>query len=548
MRSVIDCVCFPGPTCTQAHVEGMSGWQRAVSRSTGVPYYFNSALKKSFYSEKGLPDGWVFEWKDTKNNIKRYFNVYTNEKADSVQAIKELAQRKAQGQPAASARSAPAARGGPPQAPTSIPGAPIQATEATKPGDKVQDELAASVKVLPYPAARPQHRAYVLGWFYESHKYIFDQLLSKTNVRCIVELGAFYGKSTQRLAELAPRAQVFAVDLWSSSYLLQNHRNQYDKNELVNVSRHSLKDCFLQNTWGCRERLNKGMKGDDCVSGVTAIQGDTCDSMKFLHAAGVVPDVIFVDADREYERVRQDLDTIIDLWGVPLDPDTGEMKYTIVGAGFEHKGTKRAVKEVSMKYGMPVYLDSNQVWTYTPIHKRKVLKIQLLKDVEQDYIKKQFKNLQKLASAQNGSAEMFKYSLRQGGTCYGARNHLEHFDENHKSLLMYAAENGNADIVRVLIDHYNANPSAANIKKGTPLHSAAYNGHFRVVELLLEYGANKHAENSWGEAPHHSALSKGHTSLSDYILSYAPPKNDKVSHQKKVTQALLEKKKRKRKR
>ena len=155
-----------------------SGWQRAVSRSTGIPYYFNSVLKKSFYSEAGLPDGWVFEWKDPKNNIKRYFNVFTNETAESALAIKARFKKKAPGQERRTEAPAGGKKGVVKEKPkTTNPTSsmPTQPSSSVTPAEEKQKKLADSVNVLQYPATKPSHRPYVLGWFYDSHKYIFDQ-------------------------------------------------------------------------------------------------------------------------------------------------------------------------------------------------------------------------------------------------------------------------------------------------------------------------------------------------------------------------------------
>jgi SAM-dependent methyltransferase len=81
-------------------------WKKCVSRSTGAPYYYNARTKKSFYSEKGLPDGWVFDWKDIKAKTKRYFNIFTYETADTVDAIPRAGE--SGNKPSASTKAAPA--------------------------------------------------------------------------------------------------------------------------------------------------------------------------------------------------------------------------------------------------------------------------------------------------------------------------------------------------------------------------------------------------------------------------------------------------------
>ena len=62
---------------------------------------------------------------------------------------------------------------------------------------------------------------------------------------------------------------------------------------------------FYFNLWNEQERINPKT---GVVEGVTPIQGDSIEAIKFLKSCGVVPDVVFVDGDHTYEKVLQDLD------------------------------------------------------------------------------------------------------------------------------------------------------------------------------------------------------------------------------------------------
>ena len=72
---------------------------------------------------------------------------------------------------------------------------------------------------------------------------------------------------------------------------------------------------FYFNLWNEQERINPKT---GVVEGVTPIQGDSTEAIKFLKSCGVVPDVVFVDGDHTYEKVLQDLEQIIELWGTPI--------------------------------------------------------------------------------------------------------------------------------------------------------------------------------------------------------------------------------------
>ena len=121
----------------------------------------------------------------------------------------------------------------------------------------------------------------------------------------------------------------------------------------------------------------------------------------------MVPDVILVDGDHTYEYVLATLECIIELFGVPViypekqdDEDSisskkkekGDVIYSIFGSGYEERqaGVKRAVLEISMKYNMPTYIDSESSWTYTPINRRNDRQVKWIHDVENQARFRQF--------------------------------------------------------------------------------------------------------------------------------------------------------------
>ena len=316
---------------------------------------------------------------------------------------------------------------------------------------------------------------------------------------------------------------------------------------------------FYFNLWNEQERINPKT---GVVEGVTPIQGDSTEAIKFLKSCGVVPDVVFVDGDHTYEKVLQDLEQIIELWGTPIicqkeretdnnsaenDDDRNgdeegssnnnnqnenqehekdesierETIYTIAGCGYEHDGVRRAVLEISMKYNMPVYLDTESAWTYTPINRRKVHLVEWIKNVQNQDAKKQFNTIFKLCNQEGDKVSMLQWRLGKGNDCYTARKYVNHFEsKTRKSWLMVAVDNGNINIANTLIQAYGADVNQANEERLTPLHIAAYNGYRNIALLLLKHGANRLMENKWGEKPAETARAKGEENLANLIHGY----------------------------
>ena len=80
-----------------------------------------------------------------------------------------------------------------------------------------------------------------------------------------------------------------------------------------------------------------------------------------------------------------------------------------------------------------------------------------------------------------------------------------HFDAE---LFFRVAENGNLDIVRLLLEAgVDPNPGDSESPFARPLFSASFAGHAQVVELLLEHGARIHQHDGHATALHAAAVS-----------------------------------------
>ncbi len=69
------------------------------------------------------------------------------------------------------------------------------------------------------------------------------------------------------------------------------------------------------------------------------------------------------------------------------------------------------------------------------------------------------------------------------------KSDVEYFGALTNAPIMYAAENGNFELVRILLQ-YGADPNWCCCSCVTPLHVAILNEHTRVVALLLAHGAD----------------------------------------------------------
>lgn len=109
-------------------------------------------------------------------------------------------------------------------------------------------------------------------------------LTEKTNL--IVELGSWLGQSTRFILDNAPNAIVIAVDHWNGS-----PEHQDDWKELLSTLYHD----FLHLNWKYRSRL-------------IPVRETTLDGMVAISRYGLKPDLIYIDADHQYESVKADLE------------------------------------------------------------------------------------------------------------------------------------------------------------------------------------------------------------------------------------------------
>ena len=110
-------------------------------------------------------------------------------------------------------------------------------------------------------------------------------------------------------------------------------------------------------------------------------------------------------------------------------------------------------------------------------------------------------------------------------------------EENYKSPIYWASENGHSDVVKVLAPISN-NPNAPDhgINGCTPILLAAMNGHVEVIKVLAQLTENPNESNYDGETPMYVAAENGHANvikilapLTKYPNKGLPRPNQKVT-------------------
>lgn len=174
-------------------------------------------------------------------------------------------------------------------------------------------ELAAK---YPWPTQQPDVGKFPdRDWLFPSTQELLAR--SVTNeTRLIVEIGSWTGRSTRFLADRAPRATVIAIDHWDGS---PEHRVDQ---ELVQYLP-KLYDAFLRECWEYRDRI-------------IPLRASSIEGLKRVAEAGLVPELLYLDADHQFDSISADLTTALDLF-----PDA-----TIVGDDWDWSDVQRAVERV----------------------------------------------------------------------------------------------------------------------------------------------------------------------------------------------------------
>jgi hypothetical protein len=181
---------------------------------------------------------------------------------------------------------------------------------------------------------KPTAERYVHGWNNEANFALFEAYV-KPDLKCIVELGTWFGASTQWFAEHALDAQIYTID----SYAFKPEWVAGIKETGFQQSLPKIKECFYANLWNFRDR-------------VTFIHNLSVPGLREIKQDGIDPDLIYIDAGHDYESVKADL-----LESVKLFPDA-----QLIGDDWQLHGVARAVLEYAESAKKKVKLYNGRCW------------------------------------------------------------------------------------------------------------------------------------------------------------------------------------------
>jgi len=92
-------------------------------------------------------------------------------------------------------------------------------------------------------------------------------------------------------------------------------------------------------------------------------------------------------------------------------------------------------------------------------------------------------------------------------------------DHQGNTPLIWAASEGNDDVVQLLVEH-GANVNCQNLNGETALYVAAARGHDSIAHILLENGASAQITNLDGASCLHIAIANGQLSTSALLIKY----------------------------
>lgn len=140
-----------------------------------------------------------------------------------------------------------------------------------------------------WPDQKPNRPFDPHSMFNEVNAQSLKTILQDSSYTIIVELGSWMGASTRFILDHAPQATVIAVDHWKGS------PEHFEMQECV-IKLPILYESFIANCWDYKHRL-------------IPMKTTTLEALQEIHQAGIIPDLIYIDAGHDFDAVLNDLET-----------------------------------------------------------------------------------------------------------------------------------------------------------------------------------------------------------------------------------------------
>lgn len=188
----------------------------------------------------------------------------------------------------------------------------------------------------PWPDTMPDVQPDDHSWFQQCNARLLRRFLGP-QTELIVELGSWLGCSARFMLKAAPNATLICIDHWKGS-----PRHQQSCRNAVKDKLPRLYETFLRNMWPWRQR-------------VVPLRADTADGMRELAGIGLTPDLVYVDANHDYQNVLADVGTALELF--PSAQVAGD-------DWIYFDGVRRAVGELARARGLRIVREEN-AWALT---------------------------------------------------------------------------------------------------------------------------------------------------------------------------------------
>lgn len=140
---------------------------------------------------------------------------------------------------------------------------------------------------FPWPEQKPACKS--IHWSLDyGGRGLVTRLIRERRLKVVLEIGVFLGGSVRQWLAASPDVVVIAVDRWS----IPPEQNDFVLRKSSEEVRRVLRDpelfyqAFLSTLWDERDR-------------VVPVRGESIDMLHELHALGVRPDLVYLDADKE---------------------------------------------------------------------------------------------------------------------------------------------------------------------------------------------------------------------------------------------------------